>query len=234
MLLETKIGYDEDVIRHGDSVNLTHVGRPSSHTHLSSKYSMLSEAVSNGTSIETQQDSIARTKSPSPFFLAHYHHYPLMTRMIKEEVEESERMVQRLASWGLLRLKVANSTNEKTDTHNRRSEARQGDLELVLSRGRLRPTLFVKAHITLDEWSVSIPKWMRPIAYSGTTAGGEPFWRRLAHEKRHGIKGEYTRIDDKDKRIDKVGKTLMYVLHSRTRASQLRRDAMVAPTRRKS
>ncbi len=95
------------------------------------------------------------------------------------------------------------------------------------------PTLFVQTVKTMEDITILVPRWMRPICYWGDEAGQEPFWRRLQLEEHGGIIGKYTLANRKDNRIEKTAKTLAYGLHVRLLCAHSAKEAIVAPVRQK-
>ena len=177
--------------------------------------------------------------APSSRFLAHYHRGALASALIQEEVRQAEEMVIRMASRGLLHLITVDHTHahvhhQHQHQHQHQQEANHHDVELMLARSMLRPSLFVGSWLSLDKWDVTVPRWMRPVAYAGTAAGPEPFWRRLLLEQRAGLGGRYTDIYEKDERVDRAAKQMARTLHGRVAASRIRYEAVIGPVKEES
>ena len=72
------------------------------------------------------------------------------------------------------------------------------------------------------------------MAYAGREAGPEPFWRRLLLEQRSGLTGKYTKIYEKDERIDRVARRMVETMYRRAAVSRICYNALVSPAREES
>ncbi len=134
---------------------------------------------------------------------------------------------------------VGTNQTEKHTNFNERNNTKETkkttvptiNIGIFLHTYKCFPSLFVEPKITVDTFTVMVPRWLRPVCYWGEEAGEEPFWRRLQIEERSGTVGKYTLANRKDNRIDKIAVRLAYGLKVRLQCALSAKEAIIAPVR---